>query len=132
LERTKINDETRYFTLEQASAVVVAIRPLVSEMLNLRQSILAKQPEVWPVVAKAAGNGGSKIASEIAQEFHRLDAIVREIMATGVILKDINTGLFDFLSLLDGREVYLCWRYGEEQIYFWHEIDAGFTGRQHI
>jgi len=132
MECMKIKSEAQYFTLEQANAVVVAIRPLVTEMLDLRQSILAKQPEVWPVVAKAAGNGGSKVASEIAQEFQKLDLIVREIMATGVILKDINTGLFDFLSLRDGREVYLCWRYGEEQIIYWHEINAGFAGRQQI
>jgi hypothetical protein len=49
-----------------------------------------------------------------------------------VLIKDINTGLLDFLALKDGREVYLCWQYGEGDIAFWHEVDAGYAGRQPI
>jgi len=47
-------------------------------------------------------------------------------------LKDYFTGLVDFPSRLDGREVYLCWRFGEDEIAHWHELDAGFAGRQKI
>jgi len=45
-------------------------------------------------------------------------------------VKDLTIGLIDFVALHDGREVYLCWQYGEESIQFWHEIEAGFAGRQ--
>lgn len=127
-----MSDGTRYFTLEQARAALEIIRPLVGEILEIRQSILRRQPEVWPVLEKAAGNGGSKVASEIAQEFARLDRNVREILATGALLKDINVGLVDFPAWLDDREIYLCWRYGEEDIRFWHEVDGGFSGRRPI
>jgi hypothetical protein len=125
-----MSDGTRYFSLEQARAVLEIIRPLVGEILEIRQSILKRQPEVWPVLAKAAGNGGSKVASEIAQEFARLDQNVRQILATGALLKDVNMGLVDFPAWLDDREVYLCWKYGEEDIQFWHEVDGGFSGRR--
>lgn len=125
-----MSDASRYFTLEQAQVALEIIRPLVSEILEIRQSILKRQPEVWPVLAKAAGNGGSKVASEIAQEFARLDQAVRAILAMGVLLKDVNIGLVDFPAWLDGREIYLCWKYGEEKISFWHEIDGGFSKRQ--
>ena len=47
-----------------------------------------------------------------------------------VELKDYYTGLVDFLCWMDGREVYLCWRLGESEVGFWHELDAGFAGRQ--
>ena len=124
-----MSDASRYFTLEQAQATLDIVRPLVSEILEIRQSILKRQPEVWPVLAKAAGNGGSKVASEIAQEFSRLDQAVRAILMTGALLKDVNIGLVDFPALLDGREVYLCWKYGEEKVSYWHEIDGGFSGR---
>lgn len=127
-----MSDAERYFTLEQANAVVKAIRPMLVEIQEIRQAILARQPQVWPVVAKAAGNGGSKEASLAAVEFHRLDSLVREINATGAILKDINGGLVDFLARRQGREVYLCWKLGEEEIEYWHEIDAGYSGRQPI
>jgi hypothetical protein len=109
---------------------LVVIRPLIAEMLDLRQSLLVRQPEFWPVVQKAAGNGGSQAASEAVVEFNRFDALVRQVQALGAELKDLNTGLLDFPSLRDGREVYLCWRHGEDDIHFWHELDAGFAGRQ--
>jgi hypothetical protein len=122
----------RYFTLGQANAVVRAIRPLLAEILHIRQEIMERQPEFWPVVAKALGNGGNKAASEIADQFQRLGGLVREINATGAILKDVNTGLVDFLAKRGDQEVYLCWRYGEDEVLYWHGIDAGFAGRQPI
>jgi len=121
-----------YFSLEQANTVVALIRPQVKEILDIRQAILDRQPEIWPVVERAAGNGGSKKASQVTFEFQRLDTLVREIMATGAILKDINNGLVDFLALRDGKEIYLCWRYGEGDVAYWHETNAGFSGRKSI
>ena len=125
-------DAPHYFTLEQANAVVKAIRPMMAEILEIRRAILAQQPRVWPVIAKAAGNGGSREASQVAVEFQHLDGLVREIQATGAVLKDINEGLIDFLALYQGREIYLCWKFGEEQIDYWHDVDAGFSGRQRL
>ncbi|OGO33401.1 MAG: hypothetical protein A2Z16_00810 [Chloroflexi bacterium RBG_16_54_18] len=125
-----MSEKLRYFTFEQANAMVRMIRPMMAEILRLRQLILDRQPEVWPVVEKAAGNGGSREASLAAREFQRLDSLVREIQATGAVIKDINHGLVDFPAMKEEREVYLCWKYGEEEIRFWHEIDTGFASRQ--
>jgi hypothetical protein len=122
----------RYFTLDEANAAVDVIRPLMKEVLDIRQLILKRQPEVWPALEKAAGNGGSRLASELAYDFNRLDALIHEIQSTGAEIKDINTGLLDFLALREGREVYLCWRYGEEAVGYWHDLDAGFAGRQPV
>lgn len=120
----------RYFSLEEANAVVRMIRPLMAEILQIRQAILERQPDVWPVVEKAAGNGGSRAASAVAYEMTRLDGLVREILATGAQIKDINTGLVDFLAKRGEQEIYLCWKYGEEQIDFWHDLDGGFAARK--
>ena len=122
----------RYVTLEEANRVVGLVRPMMREILEIRQAILSRQPEVWAVVEKAAGNGGSKTASQLVQEFERLDVLVRQIQAAGAEIKDINSGLVDFLSLREGREVYLCWQFDEEKIQFWHDLDAGFAGRTPI
>lgn len=125
-----MKQDAQYFDWEQANAIVRAIRPIMAEIMVLRQSILEKQPELWPVIEKAVGNGGSRTASYAVETFQRMDQLVREIRATGAILRDINSGLVDFLALREGREVYLCWRYGEDQVYYWHDIDAGFAGRK--
>jgi hypothetical protein len=123
---------SRYFTLAEANEVLTVIRPLVEEIQSIRQVILARQPEVWPVVERSAGNGGSLAASKLVKEFEQLDALVHRILDTGVLFKDINLGLLDFPAWKDGREVYLCWKFGEEDIAYWHEVEAGYAGRQSI
>jgi len=122
----------QFFSLSEANEVLKVIRPLMDEVQTIRQKILANQPEAWPAIEKSAGNGGNKALSALVQEFERLDALIHQILETGVQIKDINLGLLDFSALRNGREVYLCWKYGEEDIAFWHEVDAGFAGRQSI
>jgi len=120
----------RFFTLDEANATLALIHPLLGEIMEIRQAILEKQPEVWPVLAKAAGNGGSLAASQVEHEFSRLNQLVHRIQATGAVLKDLDLGLIDFPAQRNGREVYLCWKFGEDQIRYWHDLDSGFAGRQ--
>jgi hypothetical protein len=120
----------RHFTLEEANAALLVLRPIVAAMLAARGRIVAAQPELWPVLEKAASNGGSDKASAVLVDFETLRRSVKAIEGLGIELKDINTGLVDFLSERDGRDVYLCWRYDEPKVAFWHDLEAGFGGRQ--
>ena len=121
-----------YFTLQEANETLNAIRPWMDEVQTIRQKILANQPEAWPALEKSVGNGGNRALSKMIQDFEKLDALVHRIQDTGALIKDINLGLLDFPALREGHEVYLCWQYGEGEIAFWHEIEAGFAGRQPI
>ena len=120
----------RYFTIDEARSALENIRPLMEDIQAIRAKVLARQPADWPLVEKTAGNGGSREASRLVSEFERLDRLVHRIQETGAILKDLNLGLLDFPAWRQDHEVYLCWMYGEEELSFWHEIDAGFAGRQ--
>jgi hypothetical protein len=122
----------RYYTAEEANAILPQVRAVVHEMLEARAAIVAARPEVWPVLEKAVGNGGSKKASDLIFEFEKVQGAAKALADLGLHLKDINTGLVDFLSLRDGREVYLCWRYDEAEVAHWHDLEAGFAGRQPI
>ena len=122
----------RYFTLPEANEALISIRPWMDEVQTIRSEILVHQPEIWSVMEKSAGNGGNPTLSRMVKTFDRLDALIHNIQDTGVIIKDINTGLLDFPAIKDEREVYLCWQYGEDDIAFWHEIEDGFAGRQSI
>jgi len=122
----------RYFTLQEANEALNLIRPLMDEVQQIRRKILEKQPEAWPAIEKSVGNGGNRALSDMVQDFEKLEALIHRIQETDVLIKDINLGLLDFPALRDGREVYLCWQYGEGEIAFWHEIEAGFAGRQPI
>jgi len=119
-----------YFSIQEAREKLERLRPLMDELASLRQTILARQPGDWPLVEKSAGNGGSRRASRMVAEFERVDRLVHRIQEDGVILKDINLGLLDFPAWRGNHEVYLCWKYGEPELAFWHEVDAGFSGRQ--
>ena len=122
----------RYFTVEEANIMLDVIRPLMREILDIRQVIFQKQPELVPVLNRLMDNGGSLVASQVALEIEQLHILIGQVLVTGVSLKDINSGLVDFLSRRDERDVYLCWRYGEESVSYWHDLETGFAGRQTI
>ena len=123
---------THYFTVSEANALLPRVRSVVGELLDARQRILDAQPDLWPVLEKAIGNGGSKKAGELLVEFERIESSARALGEMGCILKDINTGLVDFPTVRNGREVLLCWQYDEPEISFWHDAESGFAGRQPI
>jgi hypothetical protein len=122
----------RYFTLQEANETLNLIRPLMDEVQAIRIKILKNQPEAWPAIEKSAGNGGNRALSNMVQDFEKFDALIHRIQDMDVLIKDINLGLLDFPALKDGREVYLCWQYGEGDIAFWHEVEEGYAGRQPI
>lgn len=120
----------RLFTLGEANALLPSLRPLLSQMIEARQRIVEAEPELWPVLEKAVGNGGGKKAGAVLPHFEVIQRNVQAIQALGIEIKDINTGLIDFPSEREGRVVYLCWRLGETHVTHWHELDVGFAGRQ--
>ncbi|WKZ49389.1 MAG: DUF2203 domain-containing protein [Anaerolineales bacterium] len=122
----------KFFTLAEANEALKVIRPLMDEVMQIRERILDNQPEIWAVVEKSAGNGGNPTLSKLVVEFEKFDALLHQILDTGAQIKDVNIGLLDFSAIKDGREVYLCWQHGEGDIAFWHEVDAGYAGRQPI
>jgi hypothetical protein len=73
-----------------------------------------------------------QMESELESDVERLQAFVDELQQIGVELKDPLTGLVDFRTEINGREACLCWRLGEDEIRHWHELDAGFAGRQSL
>ena len=78
------------------------------------------------IAASAQAKSGKEQALE------RLKHFLAEIENSGCLVKDLDTGLVDFPTMLDGGEVYLCWKLGEKHIGFWHRTDEGFQGRKSI
>jgi hypothetical protein len=105
---------------------------MVGEMVQIGERVRKHQPELWSVVEKSAGNGGNPALSKLLPDFDRLDAILHQLQDMNIEVKDLSLGLIDFPALKNGRVIFLCWKYNEDIIQFWHEIEAGFAGRQPI
>jgi hypothetical protein len=126
----------RYFTRAEAEALLPRVEPLLREMQALRAELAAYEEQLAAQRVKAQGNGHSgpgadaRRNAEIAELGERVMQRIAEIDELGITVKDLDMGLIDFPCLRDGREVYLCWKLGEPGIDWWHEIDAGYAGRQ--
>jgi hypothetical protein len=57
---------------------------------------------------------------------------LEKIQEIGCVVKDLDVGLVDFPTLYRKEEVYLCWKFGEQEITYWHAVSDGFRGRKAI
>jgi len=121
----------RHFTVAEANALLPALRPHVARLIAAWQRLSAAQKQVVAILERTpyVDLGGPPLTQAAADIVCAQNAMVA-IQALGVDLKDPATGLIDFPTLRDGVEVYLCWRYGEPKIGFWHPIETGLAGRQ--
>lgn len=122
----------RIYTVREARAALPRVAALMELVQDARGEIMELRPKVWPFLRRRIGNGGNAHITDLTEQFARLDGAVRQIMAMGILVKDVDKGILDFLAMRNGRRVYLCWQHGEETISYWHDIDAGFEGRQPV
>jgi hypothetical protein len=128
---------TRRFTPSEANEELREIRPLVEQLVAHRRQQQRLQAERQAVAQRIAGNGGGIHSNAIAEleEAERRERVeivrcVNAVHERGAIVKDPDTGLVDFPARLEGEEVLLCWRLGEEQVAHWHGLEEGFAGRK--
>ncbi|MEK6937135.1 MAG: DUF2203 domain-containing protein [Nanoarchaeota archaeon] len=126
----------KYFTLDQAKDSLKDIKKLIQELKNLKDSLDLFNSINIEYSDDYNGNFDELNFTKINKDFHKMSydffCKIEEIEKTGCLLKDINEGLIDFYCLYEGREILLCWKEGEEDIEYWHEIEDGFRGRKPI
>jgi hypothetical protein len=121
----------RHYTLEQARALRPWVAERVRRLAKAQTRLVALGERAEPALrALEPPGGGSYPGREAAQPLVELSLAVSELEAVDIVVRDVESGLVDFPSLRDGEEVYLCWLVGEEEIAFWHHLDAGFAGRR--
>ncbi|MFY9225742.1 MAG: DUF2203 domain-containing protein [Blastocatellia bacterium] len=120
----------KLFTLQEANSLIPKLRPLIKKVTKISNVLLGMQEEIKKVRSKASLGSGSYLGSSYLNNIVLLTTTIQEVENTGVLVKDYRTGLCDFPHLKDGRVIYLCWKMDEDEINYWHEIEAGFAGRQ--
>jgi len=122
----------RYFTVEEANALLPELEPLVGRVLALRARASHDSRAMGSLLADLNSDLGGPLPTRLAGEFAEIEDLIARIQAYGCVLKSLEAGLLDFLAERDGRDVLLCWRYGEPAIQYYHEVHAGFQGRRPI
>ena len=128
---------SRYFSLQEANDLVPWLKETFNRLIPLIKKAGLGQRELLELLRETKRNGASSsdtLISANQQEVNelgeRLNAMLRQVTDNGIVVRDAERGLVDFPSLRDGREICLCWIPEEDEVRFWHEIDAGFAGRQ--
>ncbi len=119
----------RHFTVEEANAILDRLKPLLRELREARDVLT--DTDAHAVLAEAAGtNGGGEPGRKVGEAFLEVRRMLLTIQEAGIVVRDIERGLIDFPAIRDGEEVYLCWELGEDEVAWWHDLDAGYGGRQ--
>jgi hypothetical protein len=119
----------RRFSLEQANKSLPLVRRIVADIVQTHEKATTLQSQLeLPVPTKERAVAEDQLESAL----ERLQDLVDELSEVGCELKDYQMGLVDFVGRHQGRDIYLCWKLGEESIDFWHEMQTGFAGRQPV
>ncbi|MEA2175530.1 MAG: hypothetical protein QOD00_3122 [Blastocatellia bacterium] len=120
----------KLFSIEEANALLPTVRRIVVSIQRTHGRLLSYS-EAARHAAEELGGGGMPGGERYVELLLGLSSLTSQLDALGVQIKDYGRGLIDFPSLRDGRVVLLCWQLGEgEQVEWWHDVDAGFAGRQ--
>lgn len=121
----------KHYTREEARALIPRLRGWLAELNRLRAEVERYDQRLGGLNAGGQDVGGETVNSWI-RALAGLQQILAEFQHRHIFIKDLSRGLVDFPALIGGREVFLCWESDEDDIEFWHELDAGFSGREKL
>jgi hypothetical protein len=120
---------SRHYTVAEANAAIPWVRERLDRLRAAREGLSDEQAR--EALGEAAPqNGGGEPGRVVSEAFIQLRDALHELQAVQVVLRDLERGLLDFPALRDGREIYLCWEEGEDEIGWWHDPESGYAGRQ--
>ena len=121
----------KHYTREEANALLPEIRQWLKRLNEQRQELEQADQRV-----SSLGEGGRDTGGELVNNWVRLMAdmqqVLLEFQRREIQIKSLVRGLVDFPAIIGGREVFLCWEQDEEQVEFWHDLDTGYAGREHL
>ena len=120
----------RRFTLTEANDILPDIAPLVADVLRCRERLISRRPEMAGLLHDLTSNVGGHVASAVTKDLLVIDGRMSAIRDYGCRLTHGHFGHVDFLTEVAGREMYLCWRLGEESIANYHELNEGYEQRR--
>ena len=121
----------KHYTLEEARALLDQVRQWLEKLVRLQGQLYMHEQKLDRMTEAGRDLGGKTVTNWVRVLADR-DNVLREFQRRDIQLKDISRGLVDFPAIIDGKEVFLCWEMDEEDIEFWHDLDAGYAGRERL
>jgi len=130
----------RFFTLSQAEKLLPQVESAIREAIVRKAEYEQAEAEWQSFSERVMVQGGMQVdRSRLLEQKNRRESAallvknsIERVHEFGCVVKDLDIGLIDFPTLLNGQEVYLCWKLGESGIQFWHGLHEGFRGRKAI
>jgi hypothetical protein len=129
----------RYFSPGEVEALIPELTTVMGEVMErhealsgLRESVDEERQRLSMVGGGVPAGTWREDAARVARVTKEIQERLERIVALGGVPKDLSTGLVDFAHLREGREVNLCWQYGEREIRFWHGLDEGYSARKRL
>jgi hypothetical protein len=127
----------KYFSLEEANRTLPYVRRIVGDIVSEYEKWRDCIYRYEVIAADSRSENGEtddqvELREEVDRVAQRINGYIEELSSVGCIFKGFEGGLVDFYSKLDDRDIFLCWKLGESEILHWHEVDAGFAGRQEL
>jgi|SRR5215472_8740256 hypothetical protein len=121
----------KHYTRDEARALLPQLRQWLAELNRLREENERYEKRLGGFAAEGRDTGGDTVNHWI-RTLATMQSLLAEFQRREIYIKDLSRGLVDFPCLLGGREVFLCWESDEDDIEFWHDLDAGYGGRERL
>jgi len=129
----------RVFTISEVNALIPALSSLVQDQLREQSEIehglaelmrLTGEPPRSLEPSQTDSAELLRLKRDLKSRISRYETGWQRVQKWGGVIKDPQTGLVDFYGRVDGKLVWLCWRYGEDTLGYYHELTSGYSGRR--
>lgn len=118
----------KHYTVEEARALLPQVKLWLKRLLKLRTDFEKQDAQVSSLLSRGRDVGGRSVNAWV-RTLSQIKEVLLDFQVRQIQIKDLDRGLIDFPSIIAGREVFLCWEQGEQDIEFWHDLDSGYAGR---
>ena len=121
----------KHYTRDEARSLLPEIRVWLKRIARLHADLQKFEGRLGELMSPGSDLGGELVNTWV-RTLADLESVFQEFQRREIQVKDIDRGLVDFPAIIGGKEVFLCWEKDEEDIEFWHELDAGYAGRERL
>jgi hypothetical protein len=121
----------KHYTREEAQALLPQLRQWLERLNRLREDQQRFEKRLGGMTDQGHDIGGDTVNNWI-RALADMQQLLAEFQRRQIFIKDLSRGLVDFPTIINGREVFLCWESDEDTVEFWHDLETGFGGRERL